>query len=160
MVDAGIDTEIEVLVDNLTGDVATRIVADPGVVHALGSGISILGEAERAAVLVEKIFLLEAEPSAGIIEDGRAGVGGVGREIGVENFTQDDGAVALGGVRIDRDRFQHAVGAVTLGLTGGAAVESPVGYVVELGEFVVILDQCFAAQVGDGLVTVEPNIFQ
>ena len=45
------------------------------VVRTLWAGIAFLREAERLAALEKEIFLLEAEPRAGIVQDGRAGVG-------------------------------------------------------------------------------------
>ena len=72
MVDAGGETKIEMLLDHLAGDVADILVADAGVVGPLRGRIAGRREAERAAVLVEEIFLFETEPGAGIVENGSA----------------------------------------------------------------------------------------
>ena len=48
------------------------------VIGTLQRRIALLGESERPTVLVEEVFLLVTEPRAGIVEDGRALVGGAG----------------------------------------------------------------------------------
>ena len=50
---------------------------DAGVVRALRRRITGGRKAERTAVLVEEVFLLEAEPGARVVQDGRALVRGV-----------------------------------------------------------------------------------
>src|SRR5205814_7887066 len=67
--DAGLDAEVDVLVDDLAGDVAHVLEADAGVVLALRRGKALLREPERRAVLVEEVLLLEAEPRVGVVGD-------------------------------------------------------------------------------------------
>src|SRR5450432_359690 len=114
--------------DNLAGLAAHVLVADAAVVRALRSGgITVLREAERAAVLIEEIFLLEANPQIGIILDGGAHVGGMRRAVGVHDLAENDVAVVAGAVRVESHRLQNAVRALALGLHGGTAVEAPLG---------------------------------
>ena len=114
------------LLDDLARDVADLGVADAGVVGALRGGVAVLGKAQRPAVLVEEVFLLEAEPGALVVEDGRALVRRVRRlAVGHHDLAQHEGAVRALGVGEDADRLQHAVRAAALGLHGRAAVEAP-----------------------------------
>ncbi len=50
------------LLDDLAGDGTDILVADAGVIRSLRGGETLFREAERTTVLVEEIFLLEAEP--------------------------------------------------------------------------------------------------
>ena len=61
-------------VDDLACDVADVLEADAGVVLALRRGEALAREAERRAVAVEEVLLLEAEPGAGVVRDRRAAV--------------------------------------------------------------------------------------
>jgi hypothetical protein len=69
VVDAGVEAEVEVFLDKLTGNIADVLVADASIVGALRRRIAGCREAEWAAVLVEKVFLFKAEPCAGIVEN-------------------------------------------------------------------------------------------
>ena len=159
MVDAGVQTEIEMLLDDLAGDIADILVADARVVGTLRGGITTLGEAERAAILIQEVFLLETEPGVRIVENGGAGIGDVGRAVGVVNLAHDEDAVLTGGVRIERDRLQYAVGTAAGGLLGRASVKAPQGQLLELGEAGEFLDLGLAAKIRDRRVTIEPDVF-
>ena len=127
MVDAGVEAEIQVGVHDFAGDVAHGVVADPGVVFALRSREAAFGETEGDSVLIEEVFLLEAEPSVRIVQDGRATVRGMRGSVRQKDFAHHKHAIFLGAVRVNRHRLEHAVRAVPFGLPGGAAVESPQG---------------------------------
>jgi len=106
VVDAGVEADVEMLLDDLARDVADILVADAGVIGALGRREAMVGEAERTPVLIEEIFLLEAEPGAFIVEDGGARIGRMrGDAIGHHDFAHHQGAVEAGAVGKDRDRF-------------------------------------------------------
>ena len=79
------------LFDDLAGYVANVLVADASVIGALRRRKAVVGESERASVLIEEIFLLEAEPRSRIVQNGRTGVGGVRRDaVGQHDFTHDE----------------------------------------------------------------------
>ncbi len=110
MIDAGGETKLEVLIDNLAGNAAHVLVADAAIVGTLRSGgVSVFGEAERSAILVEEVLLFEADPEVGIVFDGGAGVGGVGGAIRMHDFAQNEVAVLAGGVGIKSHGLQNAV---------------------------------------------------
>ena len=126
VVDAGGEAEVEMLLDDLAGDRADVLIADAGVIRALRRRIAAVREAERTAVLVEEVFLLEAEPGAGIVEDGGALVGRVrGDAVRHHDFAHHQRAVGARAVRIDRDRLQHAIRAAAFRLHGRASRRNP-----------------------------------
>src|SRR5207237_9720705 len=53
--DAGLEAEVDVLVDDLPGDVTDVLEADSSVVLTLRRGKALLREPERRAVLVEEV---------------------------------------------------------------------------------------------------------
>ena len=161
MVDAGGETEIEVLFDHLAGDRADILVADAGVVGALRRRIAGLREAERAAVLVEEIFLLEAEPGAVIVEDGCPLVRWVWRlAVRHHDFAHHQHAVLARAVRENADRLEHAVRTLSFRLHGRASVKAPQRKLFEGRKTVVLLDLGFSAKTWDWRVPVEPYVLE
>jgi hypothetical protein len=104
--------------------------------------------------------LLEAEPSVGIIENGGSGVGDVRGAVRHHDFAHDESAIFAGGVGENRDGFEHAIGAAAGRLAGGAAIEAPQREVFELGKAGEFLDGGLAAEVCNGLVAIEPDVFE
>ena len=161
VVDSGIEAEVEVLLDDLAGDVTHEGITHAAVVRALADlGETIGGKAQRTAVLIEEVFLLEAEPCAGIVEDGGATVGRVRGAVRHHDFAHDDGSVLAGAVRENCYWLEHAIGASAGCLPGGRAVEAPKREFLKGGKAGELLDLGFAAKVRDGGVSVEPDVFQ
>ena len=152
--------EVEVFFNDLTGDVADVLVANAGVVGALGSWIATFGEAERTAVLVEEIFLLKSKPGTCVVKDGGAVIGDVRSAVSIHNFTHDQHAVLASAVRIHGHGLEHAVGTASWGLLRGTAVEAPEGKFFKRREAAVFFDLSFAAQIRHRSVTVEPEVFE
>src|ERR1700722_12742971 len=126
VVDAGGEAQIEMLLDDLARNCADIGVADAGVIRALRRRIAGGGKAERTAVLEEEIFLLKAEPGAGIVEDGGALVGGMrGLAVGHHHFAHYQNAVGARAIRKHSDRFENAIRAFPFGLHGRASIEAP-----------------------------------
>ena len=161
VVDAHLEADVEVLLDDVAGDVADIGEADAAIELALTLGReATLGEAERCAVLVEEVLLLETEPGVGIVENGGAGVGRMRLAVREEDLAHDEESVLAGRIRIAGDGLEEAIGALAFGLTGGAAVESPHREILQCGEFCEFLDLGLASEVGNGLVSVEPDVFE
>src|SRR5690606_34431421 len=129
------------LLDDLAGNAPDIFEANAGVVRALRCGIAGLGEAERTTVLIKEVLLLEAEPGAGIVEDGGALVGSVRRDaVRHHDLAHDEHAVLAGGIRVVSYWLENTVGAVALGMHGGAAVETPERKILQIGKVAVLLD--------------------
>src|SRR5579872_3209842 len=161
MVDAGMQAEIEMLFDHFAGNVADILVADAGVIRALRRGITGCREAERAAVLVEEIFLLEAEPGAFVVQNGGALVGGMrGLAVGHHHFAYHEHAVGARAIRIDRNGLEYAIRIVAFSLQCRGAVEAPEWKLVQRRKRSEFLDLRFAAQIRRRRVSVEPNILE
>src|ERR1017187_6346155 len=60
----------------------------------------------------------------------------------------------------DGDRFQHAVGTMSFRLSGRTPVKTPHREFFEIRKGIEFLDLGFAAKVGNGLITIEPDVFQ
>ena len=162
VVDAGVQAEVEMGVYDLTGDTTDIPVADAGIVFALrGREAAALREAQWSAVFVEKIFLLEPKPGARIIVDCRTTIARVrGLAIRHHDLAHDEDAILLGGIGEDGDGLEHAIGIMPFRLPGRTPVKAPHREFSEIRKGVKFFDLGFAAKVGDGLITVEPDIFQ
>lgn len=131
--DARLDARGGVILDDLpSGDLHG---ADTAVVRALRCGVVVAldGPAHRAALLEERVLLLDAEPGLLILEllghldAGGSVVGDVGLEgPGKLYFTEDQHVVAAAErVRRLEHRSEHAVRVRTRRLVGGGAIEAP-----------------------------------
>src|SRR5580698_7007124 len=160
VVDAGVETKIEMLLDNGASDRAHIFVANAAIVGALRSGVALFREAERTAILIEEVLLLKTEPKIRIIGGSGAHVGRVWRAVGEHDFTKDDEGVFASGIGIERNRLENAIGLVARSLHGGAAVKSPQRQIGQSGRLVEFLDVSFAAEFRDGLLTIEPDVFK
>jgi hypothetical protein len=109
VVDAGVETEIKVLLDDFASDVTYGAEADTSVVRALWRWETIFRESKRATILIEEILLLEAEPCVGIIQDGGTGVGDVRSAIGHHDLAHDENAIFTGRVRENGDGLENAI---------------------------------------------------
>ncbi len=143
---------------------ATRadvLVADARVVLALRRReAAARREAERSALDVEEVLLLEAEPRVRVVRDRRAAVARMRRPVGQEHLAHHEGAVLAGRVGEDRDRLEHAVGVAAVRLPRRAAVEAPERELLERREPVELHDLRLAPQVRNGLVAVEPDVLE
>jgi hypothetical protein len=160
-VDSGIKTQVNVLLDDLASYVADVLEADAGVILTLRERETFIREAKRLAVFVEKIFLLETEPRAGVVQDGCAAVARMRRlAVRHHDFAHHQHAVLAGAVRKNCNGFQHAIGALAFRLPRGAAVEAPQGKLFEFREALVFDNFGFASEIGNGFVAVEPDVFE
>jgi hypothetical protein len=80
--------------------------------------------------------------------------------VGHQDFAHDESAIGASGILEDGHWLEDAIGAASFGLAGGAAIEAPIREFFEFGETGELFDLSFAAEVRDGFVTVEPNVFE
>ncbi len=159
-VDACLDAEVDVGIDDLARDLADVLVADACVVLALRGGEAFAREAERHAVAVEEVLLLEAEPGARVVRDRRAAVRRMRGPVREEHFAHDEQAVRARRIGERRDGLQQAVRVAALGLPRRAAVEAPDRQVLDGRRVRELHDLRLAAEVRNGLVPVEPDVFE
>ena len=126
----GLDAVVEVLLDDLAPEDLVR--ADAAVVAALRRGEAADREAVRAAVLHERVLLLDAEQRlvAGVLlrrlDEGGAGVRRVGLVVGAPHLAHHEDVVAAADrVGTVEHRLEHAVALVARGLVGARTVEAP-----------------------------------
>ena len=120
VIDAGVEAEVKMGIHDLTGHITDILITDAGIVFTLRRReTATLREAQRSAVFVEKIFLFKPEPGARIIQNGRASVTWVrGFAIGHHNLAHDEGAILPGGIGVNGDGFEHAIGIMSFRLPG------------------------------------------
>jgi hypothetical protein len=160
VVDAGVEAEIKVLLDDFASDVANSAEADTSVVRALWGWEAIFRETERASVLIEEILLLESEPSVGIIKNRSTRVGDMRSAIGHHDLAHNESAIFTGRVRENGDWLENAIRAAAGSLTSRAAIKTPQGKFFQLGKICEFLDLSFATEVCYGLIAVEPYVFE
>src|ERR1700721_1353554 len=78
----------------------------------------------------------------------------------VHHFAQNDTSVLAACIRVQSQSFQDAVRALALSLHGGTAVKTPVGYIGKGGRDLKRLQQRLAAQAGNGMFAVQPDVFE
>ena len=87
MIDAGGKTGFPVFFDDGAGQAAHIFVADTAVVWALWNRrIAVFRPADRSALLIEEIFLLQADPQVRVVLNGGAHIGGMRGAIRVHDF--------------------------------------------------------------------------
>lgn len=163
VVDACVEADVEVLLNDVTGDITYVAVTSAAVVFTLwgGEAVGIFGPTERATFGMEEVFLFESNPESVVFRNGGAGIAGVGSTVRKHDFTHYEEAVLAGTVGVERHGLEHAIRAAAVCLLGGAAIETPHGAIFER-EFTGIAfnNLGFAAKVGDRCVTVEPEVFE
>ena len=126
-VDAGLEADVEVLLDDLTavGVVGRRPSSsrDPAAAGSRPCGKP--GGTVGLGIPQEVLLLEPNQKSSSSSSISRAAVRCVRRTVGVQNLGHYEVAVLAVGVGVDRDWLQQAVGITAFGLLGRAAVERP-----------------------------------
>src|SRR6516162_7304490 len=104
-VDASVEAQINVLLGQFTSGATDALETNASVIFALRIRIaSAAGETERSIVLPEEIFLLEAKPRAGIVQNRCATIARMGGlHVGHVNFAHHQRAIPAGGIGINRN---------------------------------------------------------
>ena len=161
VVDASIETSIEMLFHNGASDVTHIAVAYPRIVTTLRCRIATFGESERATVLVEEVFLLKSEPGVFVVEDGGTGVGRMRGTIGKQHLSHHDKAVYAAGVWVDTHRLEQTIRAAAFGLFGRTTVEAPHRTIFERKVLRIAIDDLsFTAEASNRRVAVQPDVFE
>jgi hypothetical protein len=80
--------------------------------------------------------------------------------IGKKDFAKHENAVFLGGIGVAGNGLENTIRALSFSLTRGAAIKAPERKILQCWELGELLDLSFAAEVGDGLIAVEPDVFE
>ena len=160
VVDASVKAEVEVFVNDRTGNITNVFITDTTIVFALGSRVTAFGETKDFTILFEEILLLETEPCVLIIKDAGAGVRWVGSSVGKHDFAHDENAVFTGAVRVEGDWLEDAVGASSGSLLGRRSVESPLRKLLQGREVIKFLDAAFGSEIWNGRVAVKPDVIE
>ena len=160
MVDAGVEAQIEVRVDDLARDVADVLVADAGVVFALRRReAAVGGKPSGTPSLRGNIPARSRTRCRDRPESSRGCCVGCGVSSGSKLRTSR-ARRCLRRVGKNGHRLEHAIRARAFGLARRAAVEAPAGEFFERRETVELLDLGFAAEIRDRLVAVEPDVLE
>jgi hypothetical protein len=84
----------------------------------------------------------------------------MGGTVGSINFAHDEHAIFASAVWIESDWLQNAVGTAARSLLSGGTVKAPIWEFFELREAGEVLELSLAAEVADGLIAVEPDVFE
>ena len=127
-VDAGIMADVDVLIDDLTGQVADVLVAHAGVVRTLRTGIASLPGTPADVpswyrkYSCSKPIQSPASSSARWRGNSRGAVRAIRRQV---HFAHHEEPIAARAIRVQSHRLEEAVRIVPFGLLRRAAVEAP-----------------------------------